>query len=109
MFASIVVLVCITNVMSITTISNIVPRYDISGNIVNAHDGCLVQFDKTYYLYGTVYENCTQPGPVCTPNCGYFGNQFSAYSSKDLMEWNLLSTNVLPELTIDNSKVSYWE
>ena len=100
---------CLHFAFSITTISNIEPRYDTAGNYVNAHDGCLVQFNDTYYLYGTVYENCTQPGSHCNGKCGYYGNTFSVYSSKDLMEWELLSNNVLPELSIDNDKYSYWE
>src|SRR6185436_16149313 len=31
------------------------PRLDTSGNIVDAHDGLLVQFGDTFYLYGTAY------------------------------------------------------
>eukprot|EP01084_Bolivina_argentea_P296893 511403_1 len=90
------------------TISNTQPRYDTSGNIVDAHDGCLVKFNETYYLYGTVYENCNQAGPTCDGKCGYHPNQFAVYSSKDLTEWNLLSNNTLPELLIDNKQISYW-
>ena len=97
-------------ILSITaTISNVAPRFDTSGHYVNAHDGCLVQFNDTYYLYGTIYENCTQSGPHCDGKCGYYGNKFAVYSSKDLMQWNLLSNNALPELTKDNDKYSYWE
>jgi len=91
-------------------ISNVQPRLDTRGQIVNAHDGCIVQFpsNPTYYLYGTVYENCHQQAPTCDPSCGYFNNTFALYTSPDLIAWTLETTNVLPELSLDNSRVSYW-
>jgi hypothetical protein len=99
---------------SLSTISNVAPRYDTLGRIVNSHDGCLVQLTAPgkaplYYQYGTVYENCTQDGPICDGKCGYLGNLFSVYSSPDLESWTLISDNVLPELAKDNSHISYWE
>ena len=33
---------------------------DTEGHILNAHDGSVQFFNGTYFLYGTVYENCTQ-------------------------------------------------
>lgn len=92
-----------------TVISNIVPRYDTNGSYVNAHDGCLIQYNQTFYQYGTVYEECIQEGPICDGKCGYLGNIFSVYSSPDLQTWTLLNENVLPELNKDNDHVSYWE
>lgn len=98
----------------LSTISNVSPRLDTLGRIVNAHDGCLVQLTAPggtplYYQYGTVYENCSQNGPICNGKCGYFGNLFSVYSSPDLESWTLISDNVLPELSKDNAHISYWE
>lgn len=64
-------------------------RFDTGGNAVDAHDGEIKQFGKTYYLYGTSY-GCgyvrfngagTNTNPV-TPFCG-----FVAYSSTDLRHW----------------------
>lgn len=91
------------------TISNIVPRFDINNNYVNAHDGCLIQYNNMFYQYGTVYEHCIQEGAVCDGKCGYLGNVFSVYSSPDLETWTLLNNNVLPELSKDNNHISYWE
>ena len=90
-------------------LSNVALRLDTAGRVVNAHDGGLYALDGKYWLYGTVYENCSQAGPVCDGHCGYFGNVFAAYSSPDLLTWTLESSNVLPELSRDNDKVSYWE
>jgi hypothetical protein len=109
-----------------STVSNVALRYDTMGRVVNAHDGCLVQFPSsiappsstnasssssptTYWLYGTVYEACEQQGAICDGKCGYLGNLFAAYSSPDLMTWTLESANVLPALAADNDRVSYWE
>ena len=107
---SLLVIACLSlqRTIGLSTISNVAPRHDTSGSIVNAHDGCLVQFNGTYYLYGTVYENCTQSGPYCDGHCGYFPNTFSLYSSQDLVEWTLLSQSVLPKLEKDNDHISYW-
>lgn len=37
------------------TIRNDVPRRDVQGHIIDAHDGCLHFFNGRYYLYGTAY------------------------------------------------------
>jgi hypothetical protein len=115
---------------TVVTVSNVALRHDTQGRIVNAHDGCLVQFPTsvappsssslslapstgatpyTFWLYGTVYEDCVQEGAVCDGKCGYLGNLFAAYSSPDLQTWTLESANVLPALAKDNARVSYWE
>lgn len=90
------------------TISNVNPRLDIEGNIVNAHDGCLVEFNGTYFIYGTVYGHCHQPGPICDGKCGYLNNTFALYQSDDLLTWKLISTSILPSVMLDNSWNSYW-
>jgi hypothetical protein len=123
---------------TVVTVSNVALRHDTQGRIVNAHDGCLVQFPAaavaplpssasaaaaaaggaagapappalTFWLYGTVYEDCVQDGAICDGKCGYRGNLFAAYSSPDLQTWTLESANVLPALAADNDRVSYWE
>lgn len=90
-------------------LSNTALRRDTQGRVVNAHDGNLYVFGGKFWLYGTVYEDCVQAGPVCDGRCGYYGNLFAAYSSPDLQTWTLESPNVLPALTRDNSAISYWE
>jgi hypothetical protein len=59
-----------------------VTRLDTSGNAVDAHDGSIMRFGDTYYLYGTSYD-CgfvwQNPG---SRFCG-----FKVYSSPDLTHW----------------------
>jgi hypothetical protein len=60
------------------TVSNVTPRRDEKGEIVDAHDGCLHFFKGRYYLYGTAYGK----------SAGYgFNNRFRVYSSADLERW----------------------
>ncbi len=92
----------------LTTIHNDVPRVDQYGHIVNAHDGSVVLFNGTYFMYGTVYENCTQHGTQCQAPCGYNPNRFALYTSTDLNSFTLYSDNILPDALIDNDKINYW-
>lgn len=65
--------------MSTTTIiNNTKPRCDITGSIIDAHDGCLEFFEGRYYLYGTRYGTTDGFGTT---------NRFVAYSSPDLTRW----------------------
>ena len=60
------------------TISNTEPRRDITGAIVDAHDGNLLFANGRYYLYGTAYGK----------SAGYgINNRFRVYSSPDLVHW----------------------
>jgi beta-xylosidase len=62
------------------TINNIEPRRDVSGQIIDAHDGCLQLFKGRFYLYGTAYGT----------NDGFgVNNRFRVYSSPDLEHWTL--------------------
>ena len=61
-----------------TTISNIIPRLDTDQNIIDAHDGRVIQFGDMYYWYGTKYEHT---------NGFTEANEYVSYSSKDLMSW----------------------
>jgi len=61
------------------TIDNVEPRRDVTGQIVDAHDGCLQFFNGRYYLYGTAYGNSD----------GFTNNHFRVYSSPDLGKWTL--------------------
>ena len=107
-------LLCPTIISALlTTIRNDIPRLDQYGNILNAHDGSVVQFSNTpfngtYFMYGTVYENCTQHGTQCTSPCGYNPNRFALYTTTDLAHFTLYSDNILPDALIDNQKVNYW-
>lgn len=60
------------------TISNVEPRRDTSGAIIDAHDGCILFANGRYYLYGTAYGK----------SAGYsINNRFRVYSSPDLEHW----------------------
>lgn len=61
------------------TIRNDVPREDITGSIVDAHDGCLEFFNGRYYLYGTRYGDA---------NGFTKANRYVCYSSDDLVRWH---------------------
>ncbi len=60
----------------VADVSNVDERRDVTGAIVNAHSGGLYRFGDTFYLYGTAYLPCVQPGPICNTSCGYFNNTF---------------------------------
>lgn len=55
------------------TINNLKPRYDINGEIIDAHDGSIQQFEKNglYYMHAMQYGLCQEP-----PNYGCDGVSF---------------------------------
>ena len=61
-------------------ISNVIPRQDVQGNILDVHDGCLHFFEGRYYLFGTAYGNTDG---FTRSNC------YVVYSSPDLAAWTL--------------------
>ncbi|CAF3346585.1 unnamed protein product [Rotaria socialis] len=76
------------------TISNIIPRRDTNGTIMDAHDGSIFLYDGLYYYYGASYGLCTEPpGPsgcsVWHPGgCGFqLNHNISLYTSMDLSAW----------------------
>ena len=97
-----------------TTISNIVPRVDDTGEILRVQDGCLSNFDGVYYLYGARYQCCPvdeQPG--CYQSCGWRNTTFAVYSSRDLETWHLESDNIFPIISApgphSNAQNAYFE
>jgi len=66
------------NLEPTASISNVQPRRDIHGEIMDAHDGCLEYFQGTYYLYGTRYGQTDGFGK---------SNRYVCYSSPDLATW----------------------
>jgi hypothetical protein len=60
------------------TINNVDPRRDVTGQIIDAHGGCLQFFNGSFYLYGTAFgtnQDYTQL------------NSLVVYSSPDLTNW----------------------
>ncbi len=60
------------------TIDNTKSKLDEKGQIVDAHDGRVIQFGDTFYWYGTSYG---------TTNGFTTQNHYRCYSSKDLTNW----------------------
>ena len=69
------------------TIDNTQVRLDTNGQIVDAHDGRIIEFNDTFYWYGTAYGNT---------NGFTTANHYVCYSSKDLKEWQF-EGRLLPE------------
>ncbi len=55
---------------------------DVDGNDIQAHGGCIIEFENTYYWYG---ENKGQPNCPGRRRVDVIG--ISCYSSKDLVNW----------------------
>ena len=70
---------------------------DIDGNDIQAHGGCIIEYEGTYYWYGEHkgQDNC--PGTTRVDVIGV-----SCYSSKDLLNWKY--EGLALEADKDNSK-----
>ena len=87
-------------------LSNVLPRHDTAGRIVNAHAGGVYNFSGRFYLLGEHYRSCPHAGsnktldPLAVGNCeicGHTGTTFALYESADLQSWALTTTNVIPQ------------
>ena len=65
-------------VFETTVLSNLTPRLTGDGEIVDAHDGRVIQFGDRYYWYGTAYGETNGFTPA---------NTYVSYSSPDLKTW----------------------
>lgn len=98
---------CVEIVTSLT-FSNIVPRRDAVGAIMNVHDGQIVHENGTYYWFAAGYDDCVEwpglngcagcngrsIGPDC--GCGFEANtSVNLYTSPNLQNWTAHG-NVLP-------------
>ncbi len=81
-FTSYITLICLFlplfSLAQQVMIDNTKPRKDEKGQIVDAHDGRIIQFGDTFYWYGTSYG---------TTNGFTTQNHYRCYSSKDLINW----------------------
>ena len=48
------------------TVSNLIPRTDTAGQIVNAHDGQIVHENGTYYWFAAGYDACHESAGLAT-------------------------------------------
>lgn len=72
--------------------------YDIEGNPISAHMGCVLYENGIYYWYGMKWTGPTISIPTL-PNqcCQWFVNEgISVYSSKDLHDWKFENTVLTP-------------
>lgn len=67
-----------TRVSAQTIIDNTMLRRDNNNQIVDAHDGRLINFGNVWYLYGTAYGNSNGYGNE---------NHYHCYKSTDLVNW----------------------
>ncbi len=74
----------------VITVDNAEPRRDVSGEIIDAHDGCLQFFAGKFYLYGTAYRTNDGIG---------FNNRYCVYSSPDLEHWTFEAELFKDQLT----------
>ena len=89
--------------VTISNISNLTPRRDVDGNLMDAHDGAVIQWQPggSYYYYSMGYRNCTESKGVLPPvdcpglykpfgGCGFREDHaVNVYSSSDLVNWKL--------------------
>jgi hypothetical protein len=78
----------------VVNISNIEPRKDTTGAIMDIHDGTLMYFEGLYYYFGASYGFCKEPpgDSGCAGggigSCGFQTNHnVSLYVSTDLATW----------------------
>jgi len=78
----------------VVSVNDLVPRRDVAGHILDAHDGSLEHFGARFYLYGTHYGRTN--GLTKT-------NFYVCYSSSDLVHWKLEG-----RLLLDRSSRTYY-
>ena len=75
------------------TFSNVLPRYNITGDIMDAHDGSYNQWvpGGPWYYYAMGYGTCKQGGDMCH-GCGYGYSWIGVWTSPDLSNgsWTLV-------------------
>ncbi len=74
--------------------SNISPRLNVTGNIMDAHDGSYNRWDQSglWYYYAMGYGECSQGQDMCNGHCGYGYSWIGVWTSPDLsnQSWKLL-------------------
>jgi hypothetical protein len=73
-------------------------QYDQHGDVVDAHAGGIYLFGVLYYMYGDVYQNCSQSAASCDNECGFENDTFALYTTPDFIHWTLVSKSVYPAI-----------
>ena len=87
-------------------ISNVVPRVDQNGSIIDSHEGNIFFFEKTYWYFGVAYPPCTGECAACNASeacCTFENNTLTVLSSPDLSNWTLVSSNLLPGSVVNQT------
>ena len=76
------------------TWSNVLPRHNVTGDIMDAHDGSYNQWGgpgTPWYYYAMGYGTCKQGQDLCH-GCGYGYSWIGVWRSEDLSDgsWTLL-------------------
>ena len=83
-----------------SVLSNIAPRLDVNGNILDLHDGTTIRVNDTFWWYGASYGGCKEQSSGCASldvgACGFqLNHTVGAAFSKDLKTWTLVP-DILP-------------
>ena len=95
------------------TISNTECRKDVDGNLMDTHDGNIVQWEENglYWYYSMGYQDCTIEHGLLPPqecpgiykpfgHCGFRNDHaLRVYSSPNLRDWTLENENALDTTT----------
>eukprot|EP01065_Artemidia_motanka_P047959 TRINITY_DN7614_c2_g1_i1.p1 TRINITY_DN7614_c2_g1~~TRINITY_DN7614_c2_g1_i1.p1 ORF type:complete len:361 (+),score=85.77 TRINITY_DN7614_c2_g1_i1:68-1150(+) len=94
---------------AVVTVSNVVPKRDVNGSLMDVHDGNIMQWSPggLYYWYGMGYGGCQHKKGILPPvdcpgiyrpfgGCGFqLNHSVNVYTSPDLLTWTF-SGDVLP-------------
>jgi hypothetical protein len=86
-------------------ISNVVPRRNSTGEVIDAHDGSYQQWGgpgNPWYYYAMGYGLCKQPTWYCSGGCGY------GYSWIGIWKSRRLSTNGTWEMVRSEARAPGW-
>ena len=98
--SKIIVIACLLCLVAYTkckavNISNVEPRRDTKGTIMDIHDGTLTYFAGQYYYFGASYGLCKEPpgesgcSDIGVGKCGFqLDHNVSLYTSSDLKTWD---------------------
>jgi hypothetical protein len=78
----------------LVTISNVIPRTDSAGQIMDAHDSRVVTINGTYYWFAASYGDCIEPegdsgcADIAIGACGFQTNHnVTLFTTTDLVNW----------------------
>lgn len=78
----------------LVTVSNTRPRFNVSGEVMDAHDGSYSQWSPggPWYYYAMGYGSCRQRGDLCDNRCGYGYSWIGVWRSPDMRNgtWQLV-------------------